>query len=71
MINNFLIYENNTSLSADFCLNLIELFEDSTNNYKYEGITLGGLDKKTKDTLDMQIPTNDKKWYKYHTFLVK
>ena len=69
MINNLLIYENKTSLSTDFCLNLIELFEESTN--KYEGVTLGGLDKTVKDTTDMQIPENDEKWYKYHSLLVK
>jgi len=69
MINNLLIYENKTSLSPDFCLNLIELFEESKN--KYQGITLGGLDKNIKDTTDMEIPENDEKWYKYHSFLVK
>ena len=71
MINNNYIYENKCSLSSDFCLNLINLFEDDSNKYKYQGLTLGGLNKQVKDTTDMIIPENDKKWYKYHSFLIK
>jgi hypothetical protein len=71
MINTNYIYENKCSLSSDFCSNLIEIFEDGSNKYKYEGLTLGGLNKEIKDTTDMSIPENDEKWYKYHSFLTK
>jgi len=61
------IYINKNSLSSDFCIELIKLFENDTN--KKEGWTLSGVNKLIKDTTDMDIPDNDEKWYKYHSLL--
>ena len=61
------IYINKNSLSSDFCIELIKLFENDTN--KQEGLTLSGVNKSIKDTTDMNIPDNDEKWYKYHSLL--
>ena len=69
MINNKYIYINETSLSSEFCLDIIELFENNTN--KRDGITLEGVNKNIKDTVDLNIPLNDEKWYKYSSFLKK
>ena len=63
------IYINKNSLSRDFCLELIRLFENDTN--KQEGRIISGVNKSIKDTTDMNIPDNDEKWYKYHSLLNK
>jgi hypothetical protein len=69
MINNNFIYVNKTSISQGQCLNIIKTFE--LDNTKYEGVTMGGLDKNIKDTTDLNILNNDEKWYKYTSFLSK
>jgi hypothetical protein len=61
------IYINKNSLSSDFCIELIKLFENDTN--KKEGRTLSGVNKSIKDTTDMDIPDNDEKWFRYHSLL--
>jgi hypothetical protein len=66
-INNKYIYINETSLSSFVCRDLINIFEEQEN--KFEGRTIGGMNKKIKDTIDFEIPANDKKWFKYHKLL--
>jgi hypothetical protein len=63
------IYKNNNSLSPELCNDLIKMFEEETN--KYEGVTLGGLDKNIKDTTDFVIPQNNQKWNKINKLLNK
>ena len=52
------IYENNNSLSPEICEEIINLFENSRE--KYDGRTLGGVNKKIKDTTDMVISKSGK-----------
>ena len=47
------IYENEFALCPDICDEIITLFESSP--YKYNGLTLGGVQKKIKDTTDLVI----------------
>jgi hypothetical protein len=61
------IYRNKNSLSPEVCRDIIELFESEER--KFDGVTLGGLQKNIKDTKDFVIPENEAKWYKYHKFL--
>jgi len=55
------IYINNNSLSKPLCDEIIQLY--NLDEKKYEGITMGGVDKNIKDTMDLII-TNDNKWIK-------
>ncbi len=47
------IYENENSLCPELCEEIIKLFEKSPN--KYDGLTMGGVNKKIKDTTDLVI----------------
>jgi hypothetical protein len=67
--NNKYIYTNENSISKELCYDIIQMFESEEN--KNDGRTLGGVNKKVKDTVDYVINANDKKWYKYHQFLYK
>jgi hypothetical protein len=62
------IYVNNSSLSKPLCNEIIKMYE--VDNDKYEGVTKGGLDKNTKDTLDLII-TDETKWIKIKKALHK
>jgi hypothetical protein len=55
------IYINNSSLSKPLCNEIIQMYE--VDNNKYEGITMRGFDKNTKDTMDL-IMTDETKWIK-------
>jgi hypothetical protein len=61
------IYSNNNSISKELCADIIELFEKEDD--KYEGITMSGLNKTIKDTIDFIIPKNSEKWNKISSFL--
>ena len=65
--NNSYIYSNNNSISKELCADIIDLFEKEDD--KYEGVTMGGLDKKVKDTTDFIIPKVSEKWNKISSFL--
>jgi hypothetical protein len=53
-----LIYENDFALCPELCEEIITLFESSP--HKYDGLTLGGVQKKIKDTTDLVISKSDK-----------
>jgi hypothetical protein len=55
-----LIYEKRKSIPDTLCDEIIQLFESNKKN-QYEGITIGGFNKKLKITTDMVI-TNDNIW---------
>jgi hypothetical protein len=55
------------SIPNILCDEIINLFEKS--NTKYEGITLGGLNKDINDTTDLNIPTNDDVWLNINKYL--
>lgn len=61
------IYSNNNSISKELCADIIDLFEQEDG--KYEGVTIGGLNKTVKDSLDFVIPKVSKKWDKITSFL--
>lgn len=63
------IYLNKHSLAPEVCLDIIQLYENEKPTSKYEGLTLSGVNKTIKDTVDFSIPLNDEKWYKYHKLL--
>ena len=69
MVEDKYIYINKLSLSNDFCIKAIKLFENDNN--KKEGLTISGLNKTIKDTTDMVIPDNDEKWFKFYSLLNK
>lgn len=52
------IYENDFSLCPKLCEEVIEMFEKSSN--KYDGMTIGGVNKKVKDTTDLVISKSGK-----------
>jgi hypothetical protein len=62
------VYINKNSLTKEFCLDIINLFENEDNG-KYDGITYSGLNKKIKDTTDFSIDITNEKWSKYHKCL--
>lgn len=68
MINNF-IYLNQTSLSREICETIINLYEEDTD--KFDGRTMGGVNKKVKDTIDVMINSEDSKWKKIENLLNK
>jgi len=73
-INNF-IYINDNSISKILCKEIINMFEEQDG--KRDGITIGGLNKNVKDTIDYVIPRNNdelktiEKWSKIDKFLEK
>lgn len=66
-MNNKYIYTINNSISKELCYEIINMFENDDS--KIEGLTLGGLNKNIKDTTDLVITLNNKKWYKIYNFL--
>lgn len=65
-MNNF-IFENNNSICPELCDEIIDLF--GKNQTKREGSTLGGINKKIKDTTDLVIEKSCSKWTKIYNFL--
>lgn len=63
------IYLNRHSLASEVCIDIIQLYENEKPTSKHEGLTLSGVNKTIKDTVDLIIPLNDEKWYKYHKLL--
>jgi len=63
------IYLNRNSLASEVCFDIIQLYENEKATSKHEGLTLSGVNKTIKDTVDFIIPLNDEKWYKYHKLL--
>jgi hypothetical protein len=63
------IFIKPNSICDDLCDEIISKFEDDPN--KYQGLTVGGVQKDTKDTIDFRIPTNCEKWYKINKCLLK
>lgn len=61
------IFENNNSICIDLCDEIIDLFERNPN--KRHGYTLGGVNKKVKDTTDLVIEKNDDDWSEIYNFL--
>ena len=61
------IYENNNSISPELCEEIISLFEKSQN--KYDGLTLGGVNKNIKDTKDYLIDKSHNSWSEIYSFL--
>jgi hypothetical protein len=62
------VYLNKNSLSKEFCLDIINLFENEDDG-KYHGVTHSGLNKNIKDTTDFAINMSNEKWAKYNKFL--
>ena len=64
-------YESQYSIPDLLCKDIINLFESQTDG-KYEGLTIGGINKQMKDTTDFLIPFHfDKKWSKINSLLQK
>lgn len=63
------IYLNKNSLAPEVCFDIMQLYENEKTTSKYQGLTLSGVNKTIKDTVDFIIPLNDEKWYKYHKLL--
>jgi len=61
------IYQNNNSLCSELCKEIIEIFENDKN--KHDGLTIGGINKKVKDTMDLNIYKTDNKWSEVCNFL--
>ena len=61
------IYENNNSVCAELCDEIIDLFEKNQN--KYHGVTIGGVNKNVKDTTDLVIDKSNKSWMEIYSFL--
>lgn len=62
-----LIYENNNSVCPELCEEIINLFEKSKN--KFDGLTVGGVNKKVKDTTDLMLNKTDSEWSEIFIFL--
>lgn len=66
------IYQNKYSIPSPLCDEIIQKFEETED--KRDGSTLGGVQKKIKDTKDYNIPhsdSSDSKWFKIEKFLYK
>lgn len=61
------IYTNPNSLSKIICDEIIEKFEVS--NKKYDGPTMGGVNKDVKNTIDCSIQKNDIIWSSIYKLL--
>lgn len=66
MIMNY-IYENNNSVCEELCVEIIKLFEN--DHAKHDGYTIGGINKKIKDTKDMNILKTNNIWSEIYNFL--
>jgi hypothetical protein len=64
-----LIFVKHNSLCDDLCDEIINKFENDPD--KFDGCTIGGVQKDIKDTKDFNIPINCEKWYKIHKCLLK
>jgi len=67
MLEDFIL-EIDGSLSKDLCDDIVFMFE-LEENYKYAGITLGGVNKSVKDTVDFIIPKKNDIWNRVETTL--
>ncbi len=65
-MNDKFIYENDYALCPELCEEIIGLFEKSSD--KFDGNTIGGVNKKVKDTTDLII-SKDGKWTKIYECL--
>jgi hypothetical protein len=63
------IQEFDNSLPDMLCDEIIQMFE--MEEYRYVGVTLGGVNPNVKDTTDFMIPKNDSKWKKIEECLNK
>ena len=72
MNNNLLsfIYQYKNSIPDLLCNDIIDLFDNQTDG-KYDGLTIGGVNKDIKDTTDFLIPHKCNKWSKINSFLQK
>jgi hypothetical protein len=66
------IYSNEHSLSKELCEEIIHFYKED-NQLGGLGVTYSGVNKKIKDTWDLNIATllEDKKWKKIHEVLYK
>ena len=62
-----LIYVNNASLSKEICLDIINLFESEDD--KYPGETMAGVNINVKDTTDFVITRGGSCWDEINTLL--
>jgi hypothetical protein len=69
MISDF-IFEIEDSLSKELCDDIIMKYDLEEYNI-FEGSTVGGVNKKVKDTTDLSIPKNDIVWYQIENTLKK
>jgi hypothetical protein len=67
MSNNIFIHEIKNSIPDILCNEIITMFE--LENGRYEGVTIGGLNKNIKDTTDFIIPKKNIIWKKIEGFL--
>jgi len=63
------IVEFRHSIPQPLCDTIINMFE--CEDTKYEGLTLGGVQKDIKNTTDFCIPKENEKWNKIENFLYK
>ena len=64
------IYQIPNALPDNLCDDIIYMFE-LEQNILGDGVTLGGVNKPIKDTKDILIPKNDKKWERIENLLQK
>lgn len=62
------IYQIPNALPDTLCDDIIYMFELEQNNLG-DGLTLSGINKPVKDTNDILIPKNDKKWERIENIL--
>ena len=63
------IVEFKHSIPQPLCDTIINMFE--YEDTKYQGLTLGGVQKDIKNTTDFCIPKQNEKWHKIENFLYK
>jgi hypothetical protein len=63
------IVEFKHSIPQPLCDTIINMF--NYEDTKYEGLTLGGVQKDIKNTTDFCIPKQNEKWHKIENFLYK
>ena len=61
------IYEIKNSIPDELCDDIINMYELEEN--KYGGLVFSGLRKDIKDTTDLLMPKNEKKWEKVEKIL--
>lgn len=64
------IYESKMSIPDTLCEEIIQNFDNQPHG-KYDGLTVGGVNKNIKDTTDLIIPYKSDDWSKINTFLHK